>query len=201
VVGATSEVGRVVTNGMSQHSRNERNANSGLVVQLEPEDLAPYERHPGDPLAGVALQRDLEHRAYLLGGSTYAAPAQRLEDFLANQPSESLGSIAASYQPGVQPSDLNALLPPPMIAALREALPAFARRVRGYDHPDAVLTGVETRTSSPVRIPRDLALESVNVRGLFPAGEGAGYAGGILSAGIDGIRAAEALALQMVAGA
>ena len=201
VVGATSEVGRVVTNGMSQHSRNERNANSGLVVQLEPEDLAPYERHPGDPLAGVALQRDLEHRAYLLGGSTYAAPAQRLEDFLANQPSESLGSIAASYQPGVQPSDLNALLPPPMIAALREALPAFARRVHGYDHPDAVLTGVETRTSSPVRIPRDLALESVNVRGLFPAGEGAGYAGGILSAGIDGIRAAEALALQMVAGA
>lgn len=201
VVGATSEVGRVVTNGMSQHSRNERNANSGLVVQLEPEDLVPYERHPGDPLAGVALQRDLEHRAYLLGGSTYAAPAQRLEDFLANQPSKSLGSIAASYQPGVHPSDLNALLPPPMIAALREALPAFARRVRGYDHPDAVLTGVETRTSSPVRIPRDLALESVNVRGLFPAGEGAGYAGGILSAGIDGIRAAEALALQMVAGA
>ena len=201
VVGATSEVGRVVTNGMSQHSRNERNANSGLVVQLEPEDLAPYERHPGDPLAGVALQRDLEHRAYLLGGSTYAAPAQRLEDFLANQPSKSLGSIAASYQPAVHPSDLNALLPLPMIAALREALPAFARRVRGYNHPDAVLTGVETRTSSPVRIPRDLALESVNVRGLFPAGEGAGYAGGILSAGIDGIRAAEALALQMVAGA
>ena len=201
VVGATSELGRVVTNGMSQHSRNERNANSGLVVQLEPEDLAPYERYDGDPLAGVALQRDLEHRAYLLGGSSYAAPAQRLEDFLANQPSESLGSIAASYQPGVQPSDLNALLPPPMIAALREALPAFARRVRGYDHPDAVLTGVETRTSSPVRIPRDAALESVNVRGLFPAGEGAGYAGGILSAGIDGIRAAEALALQMVANA
>ena len=201
VVGATSELGRVVTNGMSQHSRNERNANSGLVVQLEPEDLAPYERYAGDPLAGVALQRDLEHRAYLLGGNSYAAPAQRLEDFLANQPSESLGSIAASYQPGVQPSDLNALLPPPMIAALREALPAFARRVRGYDHPDAVLTGVETRTSSPVRIPRDAALESVNVRGLFPAGEGAGYAGGILSAGIDGIRAAEALALQMVANA
>jgi uncharacterized FAD-dependent dehydrogenase len=201
VVGATSELGRVVTNGMSQHSRNERNANSGLVVQLEPEDLAPYERYPGDPLAGVALQRDLEHRAYLLGGSTYAAPAQRLEDFLANQPSKQLGSIAASYQPGVQPSDLNALLPPSMMAALREALPAFARRVPGYDHPDAVLTGVETRTSSPVRIPRDVALESVNVRGLFPAGEGAGYAGGILSAGIDGIRAAEALALQMVAGA
>jgi uncharacterized FAD-dependent dehydrogenase len=201
VVGATSELGRVVTNGMSQHSRNERNANSGLVVQLEPEDLAPYERYPGDPLAGVALQRDLEHRAYLLGGSTYAAPAQRLEDFLANQPSKQLGSIAASYQPGVHPCDLNALLPAPMMAALREALPAFARRVPGYDHPDAVLTGVETRTSSPVRIPRDVALESVNVRGLFPAGEGAGYAGGILSAGIDGIRAAEALALQMVAAA
>ena len=201
VVGATSELERVVTNGMSQHSRNERNANSGLVVQLEAEDLAPYERYPGDPLAGVALQRDLEHRAYLLGGSTYAAPAQRLEDFLANQPSKQLGSIAASYQPGVHPCDLNALLPAPMMVALREALPAFARRVRGYDHPDAVLTGVETRTSSPVRIPRDAALESVNVRGLFPAGEGAGYAGGILSAGIDGIRAAEALALQMVAAA
>ena len=198
VVGATSEAGRVVTNGMSQHSRNERNANSGLVVNLEPEDLEPYSRHPGDPLAGVALQRDLEERAFRLGGGSYAAPAQRLEDFLARRASSSLGSIAASYQPGVTPSDLSTVLPEPIIEALRDALPAFARRLPGYDHPDAVLTGVETRTSSPVRIPRDERLESLNTRGLVPAGEGAGYAGGILSAGIDGIRAAEALARQLV---
>ena len=198
VVGATSEAGRVVTNGMSQHSRNERNANSGLVVNLEPEDLEPYSRHPGDPLAGVALQRDLEERAFRLGGGSYAAPAQRLEDFLARRASGRLGSIAASYQPGVTPSDLSTVLPEPIIEALRDALPAFARRLPGYDHPDAVLTGVETRTSSPVRIPRDERLESLNTRGLVPAGEGAGYAGGILSAGIDGIRAAEALARQLV---
>ena len=198
VVGATSEEGRVVTNGMSQHSRNERNANSGLVVNLDPEDLAPYERFPGDPLAGVALQRDLEQRAFLLGGETYAAPAQRLDDFLAQRPSTHLGEINASYQPGVTPSDLSRLLPEPIITALREALPAFARRLQGYGHPDAVLTGVETRTSSPVRIPRDAQLESVNTCGLVPAGEGAGYAGGILSAGIDGIRAAEAVARQLL---
>ena len=201
VVGATSEEGRVVTNGMSQHSRNERNANSGLVVNLEPEDLAPYERFPGDPLAGVALQRDLEQRAFLLGGETYAAPAQRLDDFLEQRPSTHLGEINASYQPGVTPSDLARLLPEPIVTALREALPAFARRLQGYGHPDAVLTGVETRTSSPVRIPRDEQLESVNTCGLVPAGEGAGYAGGILSAGIDGIRAAEAVARQILTSA
>ena len=198
VVGATSEEGRVVTNGMSQHSRNERNANSGLVVNLEPEDLAPYERFSGDPLAGVALQRDLERRAFQLGGSTYAAPAQRLEDFLAQRPSIHLGEIEASYQPGVAPADLAQALPEALIAALREALPVFAKRLPGYDHPDAVLTGVETRTSSPVRIPRDQDMESLNTRGLIPAGEGAGYAGGILSAGIDGIRAAEAVARQLI---
>ncbi len=198
VVGATSEEGRVVTNGMSQHSRNERNANSGLVVALDADDLAPFERFPGDPLAGIALQRELEARAFRLGGSSYAAPAQRLEDFLAARPSTRLGAIAASYQPGVHPADLDDLLPTPIVVALREALPAFARKLKGYDHPDAVLTGVETRTSSPVRIPRDDALESLNVRGLVPAGEGAGYAGGILSAGIDGIRAAEALAIQIL---
>ncbi|MEC8441252.1 MAG: FAD-dependent oxidoreductase [Cyanobacteriota bacterium] len=198
VVGATSEEGRVVTNGMSQHSRNERNANSGLVVNLEPEDLAPYERFPGDPLAGVALQRDLEQRAFLWGGETYAAPAQRLDDFLAQRPSTQLGEINASYQPGVTPSDLSRVLPEPIITALREALPAFARRLQGYGHPDAVLTGVETRTSSPVRIPRDQDMESLNTRGLIPAGEGAGYAGGILSAGIDGIRAAEAVVRQLL---
>ena len=198
VVGATSEEGRVVTNGMSQHSRNERNANSGLVVTLEPEDLAPYERCPGDPLAGVALQRDLEQRAFVLGGETYAAPAQRLEDFLAQRPSTHLGEIEASYQPGVAPADLAQALPDPLIAALREALPVFAKRLPGYDHPDAVLTGVETRTSSPVRIPRDQDMESLNTEGLIPAGEGAGYAGGILSAGIDGIRAAEAVARRLL---
>lgn len=199
VVGATSEEGRVVTNGMSQHSRNERNANSGLVVALEPEDLAPFEAFPGDPLAGVGLQRALEEQAFRLGGSTYAAPAQRLEDFLAGRPSTSLGAIPASYQPGIHPGDLSALLPLPITQALKEALPAFARKLKGYDHPDAVITGVETRTSSPVRIPRDGDLESRNVRGLVPAGEGAGYAGGILSAGIDGIRAAEAVAHQLLA--
>ena len=198
VVGATSEEGRVVTNGMSQHSRNERNANSGLVVNLEPEDLAPYERFSGDPLAGVALQRDLERRAFQLGGATYAAPAQRLEDFLAQRPSIHLGEIEASYQPGVAPADLAKALPETLIAALREALPVFAKRLPGYDHPDAVLTGVETRTSSPVRIPRDQDMESLNTSGLTPAGEGAGYAGGILSAGIDGIRAAEAVARQLI---
>ena len=198
VVGATSEEGRVVTNGMSQHSRNERNANSGLVVNLEPEDLAPYARHPGDALAGVALQRDLEARAFQLGGGTYAAPAQRLEDFVAGRPSQQLGCIAPSYQPGITPADLMTALPSPVIAAIREAIPAFARRIKGYDHPDAVLTGVETRTSSPVRIPRDDQMESLNTAGLIPAGEGAGYAGGIFSAGIDGIRAAEAVARQLL---
>ena len=199
VVGATSEPGRVVTNGMSQHSRNERNANSGLVVPVQPEDLAPYERFPGDPLAGVAFQRALEEQAFALGGRDYSAPAQRLEDFLADRPSAALGAVAPSYQPGVQPADLRQALPAPMIAALQEALPVFAKRLEGYDHPDALLTGVETRTSSPVRLPRTEAYESTNVAGLTPAGEGAGYAGGILSAAIDGIRAAEAVAKRLLA--
>lgn len=199
VVGATSEEERVVTNGMSQHSRNERNANSGLVVNVDPADLKPYQRWEDDPLAGVALQRDLEGRAFRLGGSSYAAPAQRLEDFLACRPSTDLGVIPASYLPGVTPTDLSSALPETIVEALREALPAFAARLKGYDHPDAVLTGVETRTSSPVRIPRDQSLESINTRGVIPAGEGAGYAGGILSAGIDGIRAAEAIARQLTA--
>jgi hypothetical protein len=199
VVGATSEPGRVVTNGMSQHSRNERNANSGLVVPVLEEDLAPYQRFAGDPLAGVAFQRALEEQAFALGGSDYSAPVQRLEDFLADRPSTSLGSIAASYQPGVRAADLRQALPAPMVEALQEALPVFARRLEGYDHPDALLTGVETRTSSPVRLPRNQQLESTNTAGLTPAGEGAGYAGGILSAAIDGIRAAESVALRLLA--
>ena len=199
VVGATSEPGRVVTNGMSQHSRNERNANSGLVIPVSDADLEAHERWPGDPLAGLVFQRELESLAFQLGGEDYSAPVQRQEDFVAGRPSTSLGSVRPSYQPGVQPSDLAELLPQPMVLALREALPAFSRKISGYDHPDAVLTGVETRTSSPLRIPRDDRLESLNVLGLTPAGEGAGYAGGILSAAIDGIRAAEAVALRLLA--
>ncbi len=197
VVGATSEKGRVVTNGMSQHSRNERNANAALVVPVDEDDLAAYAAWPGDPLAGLAFQRDLEQKAFDLGGGDYSAPVQRLQDFLAGRPSTELGAIGASYQPGVSPSDLRSLLPMPMVAALQEALPLFARRIKGYDHPDALLTAVETRTSSPLRIPRDDHLESINTLGLTPAGEGAGYAGGILSAAIDGIRAAEALSLRL----
>jgi len=198
VVGATSEPGRVVTNGMSQHSRNERNANSGLVVPVLDEDLAPFQRYPGDPLAGVAFQRFLEEQAFALGGGDYSAPVQRLEDFLADRPSAALGSLAPSYQPGVRAADLRQALPEPMVTALREALPAFARRLEGYDHPDALLTAVETRTSSPVRLSRNSAYESTNTAGLTPAGEGAGYAGGILSAAIDGIRAAESVALRLL---
>jgi len=169
------------------------------VVNLEPADLRPYERFSEDPLAGIALQRDLEQRAFQLGGGAYAAPAQRLQDFLKGRPSTDLGSINASYQPGVTPADLSGVLPESIITALREALPAFAVRLPGYDHPDAVLTGVETRTSFPVRVARDEQMESINTHGLIPAGEGAGYAGGILSAGIDGIRAAEAMARRLVA--
>lgn len=199
VVGATSEPGRVVTNGMSQHSRNERNANSGLVIPVTEADLLSHERCPGDPLAGLAFQRELECRAFRLGGEDYSAPVQRLEDFLEGRPSSALGSVTPSYQPGVTPADLAELLPLPMVDALREALLAFSRKLAGYDHPDAVLTGVETRTSSPLRIPRDDQLECANVLGLTPAGEGAGYAGGILSAAIDGIRAAEAVALRLLA--
>ena len=187
VVAATSEAGRVVTNGMSQYSRNERNANAGIVVGVTPRD------YPGGPLAGVEFQRRLEARAFKLGGSTYAAPAQLVGDFLAGRPSTQLGSVLPSYQPGVRLTDLAAALPDYAIAALREALPVFSSQIKGFAMPDAVLTGVETRTSSPLRITRAADGQSVNVRGLYPAGEGAGYAGGILSAAIDGIKAAEAV--------
>jgi hypothetical protein len=193
VVAAASEPGRVVTNGMSQYSRAEFNANSGLVVDINPE-----RDYPGGPLAGVAFQRKWEELAYTAGGSNYSAPGQKLGDFLAGRPSTSFGSITPSYQPGVTPTDLSRCLPDFAIAAMREALPVFGRQMPGYDHPDVVLTGVETRTSSPVRITRGANLQSLNTRGLYPAGEGAGYAGGILSAAVDGIRVAEALALELL---
>ncbi|WP_415400092.1 NAD(P)/FAD-dependent oxidoreductase [Synechococcus sp. W4D4] len=200
VVGATSEVGRVVTNGMSQHSRNERNANSGIVVNVETEDVESYGAYPGDPLAGIAFQRHWEAKAFELGGSTYAAPGQRLGDFLAPtaEPPAELGVVKPSYSPGVVPADLGQALPAFVIEALREALPQFNQSIPGYAMDDALLTGVETRTSSPVRIPRTKALESVNTPGLYPAGEGAGFAGGILSAAMDGIRVAEALGLTLL---
>jgi hypothetical protein len=192
VVAATSEEGRVVTNGMSQYSRNERNANSGIVVGITPDD------YPGDVLAGVEFQRKWESRAFELGGRSYSAPAQRVGDFLAGRPSTTLGEVAPSYTPGVTPTDLSTALPDYAIAAIREALPAFEKQVKGFAMEDAVLTGVETRTSSPVRIKRGENFQSINVRGLFPAGEGAGYAGGILSAAVDGIEVAEAVALDMI---
>jgi hypothetical protein len=208
VVGATSEAGRVVTNGMSQHSRNERNANSGLVVQVELEDLEPYGSAPGDPLAGVAFQRHWEGRAFAAGGGDYRAPAQRLGNFLAERPrsGETVAGgdagVQGSYLPGLTEADLTQCLPDFVVAALKEALPAFERRLPGFCRADALLTGVETRTSSPVRIPRNpQTLESVNTPGLYPAGEGAGYAGGILSAAIDGIHVAEQLALAMLGSA
>jgi len=188
VVAATSEPGRVVTNGMSQYSRNERNANSGLVVGLSRGD------YPGGAMAGVAFQRHWESRAFAAGGGGYAAPVQLVGDFLAGRPSTKLGSVTPSYRPGVTPTDLALCLPDFVVAALREALPAFARQIDGYAMADAVMTGVETRTSAPVRITRGADFQSVNTRGLYPAGEGAGYAGGILSAGVDGIRVAEAVA-------
>ena len=197
VVGATSEPGRVVTNGMSQHSRNERNANSGLVVNIETTDVEPYGDYAGDPLAGMAFQRHWEARAFELGGGTYAAPAQRLGDFLAGRPSTAPGAVKPSYSPGVTLTDLSSSLPDDVIEALREALPQFERKISGYAMDDALLTGVETRTSSPLRLPRNAQLESSNTPGLYPAGEGAGYAGGILSAAIDGIRVAEAVGLTL----
>jgi len=196
VVAATSEEGRVVTNGMSQYSRAEFNANSGLVVDINPE-----RDFPGDPLAGVRLQRQLEEAAFVAGGSNYHAPGQRVEDLLAARPSTSFGVVQPSYKPGVKPTDLAEVLPAFVIEALREALPVFGRQVPGYDHPDAVMTGVETRTSSPIRIRRGADLQSINTQGLYPAGEGAGYAGGILSAAVDGIKVAEALAAKLVAAA
>ncbi len=197
VVAAASEEGRVVTNGMSQYSRNERNANAGIVVGITPDDYAP---HGEGPLAGIALQRHWESQAFVAGGKNYAAPAQKVGDFLAARPSTELGSVVPSYRPGVTPADLATCLPDYAIAAIREALAAFGRQIKGFDMDDAVLTGVETRTSSPVRIPRDTNLQSVNTPGLFPGGEGAGYAGGILSAGVDGIKLAEAVALAIVEG-
>ncbi len=192
VVAATSEVGRVVTNGMSQYSRNERNANAGMVVGITPAD------YPGGPLAGVELQRRLESKAFELGGENYDAPGQLVGDFIAGQPSTQVGDVEPSYQPGVRMGDLHSALPDYAIAALREALPAFGRKLKGFDMPGAVLTGVETRTSSPLKITRGEDYQSLNVRGLYPAGEGASYAGGILSAGVDGIRVGEAVALSMV---
>ncbi|RJT26327.1 NAD(P)/FAD-dependent oxidoreductase [Chakrabartia godavariana] len=195
VVAATSEEGRVVTNGMSQYSRAEFNANSGLVV-----DISPERDYPGGPLAGIDLQRHWERQAFLAGGSTYQAPGQRLEDFLAGRPSTALGSVTPSYQPGVHPTDLATCLPDFVVEAMREALPIFGRKMPGYDHPDVVLTGVESRTSSPIRIRRGENCQSINTAGLYPAGEGAGYAGGILSAAVDGIKVAEALALELMRG-
>jgi uncharacterized FAD-dependent dehydrogenase len=227
VVAATSEPGRVVTNGMSQYSRAERNANSGLVVGIDPadypqsfpQDLPLWTAAFGDadgtryaqqaqalrtqgrhhPLAGVVLQRQLESRAFEAGGADYSAPAQRLGDFLAGQPSSALGEVEPSYRPGIHLTDLADVLPGYAVQAMREALPVFGRQIRGYDLPDALLTGVETRTSAPLRITRDDDLQSLNTRGLYPAGEGAGYAGGILSAGVDGLKVAEALARDLLA--
>jgi uncharacterized FAD-dependent dehydrogenase len=193
VVAATSEPGRVVTNGMSQYSRNERNANSAIVVGISPEI-----DYPGNPLAGIALQRELESKAFLLGGSTYNAPGQLIGDFLANRPSTELGSVIPSYKPGITLCNLADALPAFAIEAMREAIPEFDKQIKGFSLNDAILTGVETRTSSPIRIKRkDDDLQSLNTKGLYPAGEGAGYAGGILSAAIDGIKVAEALALNL----
>jgi uncharacterized protein len=203
VVAATSEVGRVVTNGMSQYSRNERNANAGIVVGVAPED---YRQRPGDdsvdPLDGVAFQRFWESRAYELGGGGFVAPGQLLGDFVRRQPSSAFGAVLPSYTPGVRPTDLAApgreSLPGYALDAIREALPAFERQIKGFAMADAVLTGVETRTSSPLRIPRGPDRQSINVAGLYPAGEGAGYAGGIMSAAVDGIETAEALAAVLL---
>jgi uncharacterized FAD-dependent dehydrogenase len=224
VVAATSEPGRVVTNGMSQYSRNERNANAGLVVGIDPPDypqdetsfvqafgadkgrqyaqeaiaLRAHDPKAAHPLSGIALQRQLEAGAYVLGGSSYEAPGQLVADFLAARPSTAFASVLPSYKPGVKLGDLAPSLPAYAIEALREAIPVFGKKIRGFDMADAVLTGVETRTSSPLKIPRGEDLQSTNVRGLYPAGEGASYAGGILSAGVDGIKVAEAMGLAMV---
>ena len=224
VVAATSEPGRVVTNGMSQYSRNERNANAGIVVGIDPADYphderafvlafgdAPGKRYAREaaalkaadpkaahPLSGIALQRQLESGAYALGGSTYEAPGQLVGDFIAGRPSSEFGAVMPSYKPGIKLGDLAHSLPPYAIEAIREALPAFGRKIKGFDMADAVLTGVETRTSSPLKMPRGEDLQSTNVRGLYPAGEGASYAGGILSAGVDGIKVAEAVARSLL---
>ncbi len=205
VVAATSEVGRVVTNGMSQYSRNERNANAGIVVGISPQDYRQDGLSEGkvNPLDGVAFQRFWESRAYELGGGGYRAPGQRVGDFIRGQRSSAFGSVLPSYTPGVTPTDLaergRGSLPDYVLAAIREALPAFDRQIQGFAMADAVLTGVETRTSSPLRMPRGRDHQSVNVAGLYPAGEGAGYAGGIMSAGVDGIEVAESLGARMLA--
>jgi uncharacterized protein len=215
VVAATSEPGRVVTNGMSQYSRNERNANAGIVVGIDPSDFpvdaAAFHAALGEhvatpdtlgggqhPLAGIVLQRQLESNAYVMGGSDYNAPGQLVGDFVRNQASTQLGGVEPSYKPGVTLGSLNAALPGYAIEAIREALPAFAKKIKGFDMHDAVLTGVETRTSSPLKIPRGDDLQSTNTQGLYPAGEGASYAGGILSAGVDGIKVAEAVARRLL---
>ena len=193
VVAATSEPNRVVTNGMSQYSRNERNANAGIVVGITPDD------YPGGPLAGIAFQRAIESKAFELGGGTYEAPGQLVGDFLMGRASTEFGSVMPSYKPGVHLTDLASSLPAYAIEAIREALPAFEKKIKGFSMHDAVLTGVETRTSSPLRITRGANFQSLNIKGLYPAGEGAGYAGGILSAGVDGIKVAEAVALSLLA--
>lgn len=215
VVAATSEPGRVVTNGMSQYSRAERNANAGMVVGIDPSDYPrdaeAFAQHLGGtygveaqpagqfhPLAGIVLQRQLESNAYVLGGSDYSAPGQLVGEFVAGRPSKQLGDVMPSYKPGVALGDLHAALPGYAIAALREAFPAFGRKIKGFDMHDAVLTGVETRTSSPLKIGRGENLQSLNTAGLYPAGEGASYAGGILSAGVDGIKVGEAVARAML---
>ena len=195
VVAATSEEGRVVTNGMSQYSRAEFNANSGLVVGID-----PARDYPDGPLAGIEFQRHWESLAYAAGGSSYFAPGQKVGDFLAGRPSTELGEVVPSYKPGVTMTDLAQCLPAFAVEAIREALPVFGRQISRYDHPDVVMTGVETRTSSPLRITRDKDFQSLNTERLFPAGEGAGYAGGILSAAIDGIKVAEAVARSIVSG-
>ncbi|CAK3599293.1 Uncharacterized FAD-dependent dehydrogenase [Vibrio crassostreae] len=193
VVAATSEEGRVVTNGMSQYSRAERNANSAIVVGIDPE-----RDYPGDALAGIRLQRELESGAYVLGGENYDAPAQKIGDFLKGRDPSAIGEVQPSFTPGIHLTDISKALPDFAIEAIREAIPAFEKKIKGFSTPDGLLTGVETRTSSPVCIKRGKDFQSINLKGFFPAGEGAGYAGGILSAGIDGIKAAEALALSMV---
>jgi uncharacterized FAD-dependent dehydrogenase len=192
VVAAASEQGRVVTNGMSQYSRHERNANSAIVVGIDPQ-----RDYPGHPLAGIELQRNLEALAFKVGGENYHAPAQLIGDFLAGKTSAELGDVKPSYTPGITLTDLTQVLPNFAIAAIREAIPAFDRQIKGFAKADGLLTGVETRTSSPICIKRGADYQSINIKGLYPAGEGAGYAGGILSAGIDGIKVAEAVALAM----
>ncbi|WP_290697169.1 NAD(P)/FAD-dependent oxidoreductase [Amphritea sp.] len=191
VVAATSEEGRVVTNGMSQYSRQERNANSAIVVGIDPSD------YPGNPLAGIDLQRQLESNAYLMGGENYDAPAQKVGDFLKGASSEEIGTVKPSFKPGIKLTDLSKALPDFCIEAIREAIPEFNKKIKGFAKSDALLTGVETRTSSPVSIKRGDDMQSINTRGLYPAGEGAGYAGGIMSAAIDGIKIAEAIALSI----